>query len=45
MIEENTLVNDKMIIAALQENNYSYSLKEKPKKDSGIMSFFKNLFN
>tara|TARA_Y100001968_G_scaffold64656_1_gene55410 strand:- start:2990 stop:3313 length:324 start_codon:yes stop_codon:yes gene_type:complete len=45
VIYDDKIVNDKMIIAALQENNYSCSLKEKPKKDSGIMSFFKNLFN
>ena len=45
VIYDDKIVNDKMIIAALQENNYSCSIKEKPKKDSGIMSFFKNLFN
>ena len=45
VIYDDKIVNDKMIISALQENNYSCSLKEKPKKDSGIISFFKNLFN
>ncbi len=38
-------VTEKMIVAALKENNYSCSLKEEPKKDSSVLSFFKNLFN
>jgi len=45
IIYDDQLVNDKMIVAALKENNYSCSLKEKPKKNSPVMSFFKNLFN
>tara|TARA_B100000929_G_C15126800_1_gene289750 strand:+ start:161 stop:484 length:324 start_codon:yes stop_codon:yes gene_type:complete len=45
VIYDDQLINDKMIITALKENSYSCSLKEKPKKDSPIMSFFKSLFN
>jgi len=45
VIYDDQLVSDKMIIAALKENNYSCSLKEKPKKNSPIISFFKSLFN
>ena len=45
VVYDDKLVNDNMIISALKENNYSCSLKEKPKKDSPIISFFKNLFN
>ena len=45
VIYDDKIVNDKMIISALQENNYSCSLKEEQKKDSPIISFFKNLFN
>ena len=45
VIYDDQLISDKMIITALKENNYSCSLKEKPKKDSPIMSFFKSLFN
>ena len=49
VIYNDELVNDKMIIAALEKNNYSCSLKEAPKetpkKDSPVMLFFKNLFN
>ena len=42
---DDQIVTDKIIITALKENNYSCSLKEKPKKDSPIISFFKSLFN
>ena len=42
---DDQFVTDKIIITALKENNYSCSLKEKPKKDSPIISFFKSLFN
>ena len=45
VVYDDKLVNDNMIISALKENNYSCSLKEQPKKDSPIISFFKNLFN
>ena len=49
VIYDDQLVNDKMIITALEKNNYSCSLKEAPKetpkKDSPVMLFFKNLFN
>tara|TARA_Y100001936_G_C16018535_1_gene638003 strand:+ start:287 stop:613 length:327 start_codon:yes stop_codon:yes gene_type:complete len=47
VVYDDKLVSDKMIVAALKENNYSCSLKEKPGSgdDSPIMSFFKNLFN
>ncbi len=47
VVYDDKLVSDKMIVAALKENNYSCSLKEKPGKgsDSPIMSFFKGLFN
>tara|TARA_B100000927_G_C16364523_1_gene428909 strand:- start:100 stop:426 length:327 start_codon:yes stop_codon:yes gene_type:complete len=47
VVYDDKLVSDKMIVAALKENNYSCSLKEKPVSgdDSPIMSFFKNLFN
>ena len=43
VVYDDKLVSDKMIVAALKENNYSCSLKEKPGKgsDSPIMSFFK----
>ena len=47
VVYDDKLVSDKMIVAALKENNYSCSLKEKPGKgsDSPIISFFKGLFN
>ena len=38
-------INDKMIITALKENNYSCSLKENPEEVSSFFLFFKNLFN
>ena len=38
-------INDKMIITALKENNYSCSLKENPEEVSPFILFFKNLFN
>ena len=45
VVYDDQIVNEKMIITALKENNYSCSLKEKPKSDSTVISFFKNLFN
>jgi len=47
VVYDDQLVNDKMIVAALKENNYSCAVKEKPGKesDSPIISFFKGLFN
>ena len=45
VVYDDQLVNDTMIIEALQKNNYSCKLKEPPKKDSPLMRFFKNLFN
>ena len=45
VVYDDQIVNEKMIITALKENNYSCSLKEKPKSDSPVISFFKNLFN
>tara|TARA_B100000902_G_C26942444_1_gene731730 strand:- start:121 stop:444 length:324 start_codon:yes stop_codon:yes gene_type:complete len=45
VVYDDQIVNEKMIITALKENNYSCSLKEKPKSDSSVISFFKNLFN
>ena len=42
---DDQLVNEKMIIVALEKNNYSCSLKEESKKESPIILFFKNLFN
>ncbi len=38
-------INDKMIITALKENNYSCSLKDNPEELSPFILFFKNLFN
>jgi len=49
VIYDDELVNDKIIITALEKNNYSCSLKEAPKektkKESPVKLFFKNLFN
>ena len=45
VVYDDQLVTNKMIISALEKNNYSCSLKEKTKKDSPIMEFFKKLFN
>ena len=47
VVYDDQLVNDKMIVEALKENNYSCAVKEKPRRgsDSPIMSFFKGLFN
>ena len=45
VVYDDKKVNEDMIVAALKANNYSCSLKEKPNKDSSIISFFKNLFN
>ena len=47
VVYDDQLLNDKMIVAALKENNYSCAVKENPGKstDSPIMSFFKGLFN
>ena len=49
VVYDDQLVSEKIIVAALKENNYSCSLKEKskesPKKNSPIVEFFKNLFN
>ena len=45
VVYDDQLVNEKIIVAALKENNYSCSLKEKPKEDSRVMSFLKSLFN
>ena len=45
VVYDDQLVNEKIIVAALKENNYSCSLKEKPKEDSPVMSFLKSLFN
>ncbi len=48
VVYDDQLVSEKIIIEALKENNYSCSLKEKPKenpkKNSPIVEFFKNLF-
>jgi len=44
VVYDDALVNEKMIIKALEKNNYSCSLKEAPKKDSPLIRFFKNIF-
>ncbi len=46
VVYDDKIVNDQMIIAALEKNNYSCSIKkEEAKTNSSIMDFFKNLFN